>query len=163
VLPSAVFERVGTPGQRISRLNSRPACTPVQRFADALTSASACLGATVVRWSFDVGTFHSLLHAGLSRRSEKHVNCFLVEKELPTEGYRHIQELVDLRLLHLVKSRVTVRDRPGKIYEAYLLDLSQYTGERKKRDMKILEFWKTGTEDELRRTALIYEPSSAPA
>jgi hypothetical protein len=53
---------------------------------------------------------------------------------------------------------VTVRDRPGKIYEAYLLDLSQYTGERKKRDMRIIEFWKTGAEDELRRTALIYEP-----
>ena len=52
-----------------------------------------------------------------------------------------------------------MHDRPGKIYEAYLLDLSQYTGERKKRDMKILEFWKTGAEDELRRTALINEPS----
>jgi hypothetical protein len=91
---------------------------------------------------------------------EKHVNCFLVEKDLPTAGYGHIQELVDLRLLHLVKSRVTVkRDKPGKIYEAYLLDLSQYTGERKKRDIKIIEFWKTGAEDELRRTALIYTPS----
>ena len=90
---------------------------------------------------------------------EKRVNCFLVEKDLKTEGYRHIQELVDLRLPHRVKSRVTVRDRPGKIYEAYLLDLSQYTGERKKRDMRILEFWKTGAEDELRRRALIYDPS----
>lgn len=90
---------------------------------------------------------------------ENHVNCFLVEKDLPVAGYRYIQELVDLRLLHLVKSRVTVRDRPSKIYEAYLLDLSQYTGERKKRDMTILEFWKTGAEDELRRRALIYEPS----
>ena len=90
---------------------------------------------------------------------EKHVNCFLVEKDLPTQGYRQIQELVDLRLLHLVKSRVTVRDRPGRIYEAYLLDLSQYTGERKKRDMTILEFWKTGAEDELRRRALIYDPA----
>ncbi len=90
---------------------------------------------------------------------DKHVNCFLVEKDAPSEGYEHIQELVDLRLLHLVKSRITVRDRPGKIYEAYLLDLSQYTGERKKRDIKILEFWKTGAEDELRRTALIYDPS----
>ena len=90
---------------------------------------------------------------------EKHVNCFLVEKDLPGEGYRQIQELVDLRLLHLVKSRVTVPDRRGKIYEAYLLDLSQYTGERKKRGLTILEFWKTGSEDELRRTALIYNPS----
>jgi hypothetical protein len=90
--------------------------------------------------------------------TEKKANCFLVTKDLQTEGYRQIQGLVDLRLLHLVKSRVTVRDRPGKIYEAYLLDLSQYTGERKKRDMRIIEFWKTGAEDELRRTALIYEP-----
>ena len=39
------------------------------------------------------------------------------------------------------------------------LDLSQYTGERKKRDMTILEFWETGAEDELRRRALIYEPA----
>ena len=90
--------------------------------------------------------------------NEKKANCFLVAKDLQTAGYRQIQELVDLRLLHLVKSRVTVRDRPGKIYEAYLLDLSQYTGERKKRDMRIIEFWKTGADDELRRTALIYEP-----
>lgn len=92
---------------------------------------------------------------------EKKANCFLVEKDLPAVGYRQIQELVDLRLLHLAKSRVTVRDRPGKIYEAYLLDLSQYTGERKKRDMTMIDFWKTGAEDELRRTALIYEPSSS--
>jgi hypothetical protein len=103
-----------------------------------------------------IGEFESIRRFCLE---ERHVNCFLVEKDLPGDGYSHIQELVDLRLLHLVKSRVTVRDRPGKIYEAYLLDLSQYTGERKKRDMKILEFWKTGTEDELRKTALIYDPS----
>ena len=35
-----------------------------------------------------------------------------------------------------------------------------YTGERKKRDMKIIDFWKTGADDQLRRTALIYDPSS---
>jgi hypothetical protein len=93
----------------------------------------------------------------------KKVNCFLVEKDIDRDGYRQIQELVDLRLLHLVKSRVTVRDRPGRIFEAYLLDLSQYTGERKKRDMKMIDFWKTGTEDELRKGALIYEPSATPA
>jgi hypothetical protein len=90
---------------------------------------------------------------------EKNSNCFLVRKDQKTDGYRHIQELVDLRLLHVVKSRVTVRDRPGTIYEAYLLDFSQYTGERKKRDLNIVEFWKTGAEDKLRRTALVYEPS----
>jgi hypothetical protein len=114
--------------------------------------------------SSDAGTDQAILIEEFERvrafcLDEKKVNCFLIEKDLPTDGYRQIQELVDLRLLHLVKSRVTVRDRRGKIYEAYLLDLSQYTGERKKRDMSMIEFWKTGAEDELRRTALIYEPS----
>ena len=28
---------------------------------------------------------------------DKHVNCFLIEKDLPAEGYGHVQELVDLR------------------------------------------------------------------
>lgn len=90
---------------------------------------------------------------------EKSVNCFLVEKDHPADGYRQIKELVDLRLLHLVKSRVTVRDRPGRIYEAYLLDLSQYTGERKKRGMSMIDFWKSGAEDQLRKATLIYTPS----
>jgi len=94
---------------------------------------------------------------------EKKENCFLVEKDQRATGYRQIQELVDLRLLHLGKSRVTVRDRPGKIYEAYLLDFSQYTGERKKRDIKIVQFWKTGAEDQLRRATLVYEPSHEAA
>jgi hypothetical protein len=56
-------------------------------------------------------------------------------------------------------AQVTVRDRPGKIYEAYVLDLSQYSGERKRRDLTMIGFSKTGSEDELRRRALIYEPS----
>jgi hypothetical protein len=115
--------------------------------------------------SSDAGNDQSALMEAFERvrsfcLNEKKVNCFLVEKDLATPGYQQIQELVDLRLLHRVKSRVTVRDRPGKIYEAYLLDLSQYTGERKKRDMSMIDFWKSGAEDELRRTALIYEPVS---
>jgi hypothetical protein len=41
MLPSGLFNGVGTPNSLISRLNS-PACTyPCQRFADALTNAYA--------------------------------------------------------------------------------------------------------------------------
>jgi hypothetical protein len=71
MLPSGQVNGVGTPNSLISRLNS-PACTyPFQRFASVLTDVDAWFGATVVRYSFDVGLFHSFLHAGLSRRS----NC----------------------------------------------------------------------------------------
>jgi hypothetical protein len=69
MLPSAFDNNVGTLDSLISRLNS-PACTyPFQRFASVLTDVNAWFGATVVRYSFDVGLLHSFLHAGLSRRS----------------------------------------------------------------------------------------------
>ena len=51
-----------------SRALRQPADTPVQRFKCGLTTALAWLGARVVRYSFPVRPFHSLLHAGLSRR-----------------------------------------------------------------------------------------------
>jgi hypothetical protein len=52
---------------RISELNTQPTDTPVQRFECDVTAALAWLGARVVRYSFPVRLFHSLLHAGLSR------------------------------------------------------------------------------------------------
>jgi hypothetical protein len=44
-----VYNRVGTPDDAISGLNSPPACTPVQRFAAPSRVANAWLGATVCR------------------------------------------------------------------------------------------------------------------
>ncbi len=59
-------------------------------------------------------------------------NVFLVDKSLPDSELAPIEELVDLRLVHRVKSRLTVADRPGKTFEAFMLDVSQYTASRKK-------------------------------
>jgi hypothetical protein len=72
-----------------------------------------------------------------------------------------VQELVDLRLIHHVRSRVTVPDYPGKGFRALLLDFSQYTGERKKRDVEMLEFWKDANKESLRRRSLVYDPSKS--
>jgi hypothetical protein len=67
-----------------------------------------------------------------------------------------VKELVDLRLIHSINSRVTVRHRPGRIYEAYMLDISQYTGERKRRNVEIIEFWKRDGSEKLRGASLIF-------
>ncbi|WP_446033996.1 hypothetical protein [Streptomyces olivaceus] len=83
-------------------------------------------------------------------------NCFLVEKDLTSDRYERVKELVDLRLVHSINSRVTVRHRPGRIYEAYMLDISQYTGERKRRNVEIIEFWKRDGSEKLRGASLIY-------
>ncbi len=82
-------------------------------------------------------------------------NCFLVDLDSKSSELEQINELVDLKLLHSVRNRVTVRDYPREIFRAYMLDLSQYTGHRKKRGLEIIEFWKKGAEDSLRRSKLI--------
>ncbi|HLF79224.1 MAG TPA: hypothetical protein VJB57_17220 [Dehalococcoidia bacterium] len=86
-------------------------------------------------------------------------NCFLLEKDRTDIGAGLIEELVDLRLLHLVQSRVTIPDRPGRLYVAYMLDLGQYAGERTRRGLDVIPFWQRSQGNErLRRTRLIYDP-----
>src|SRR6267378_2226069 len=62
--PSMLSDAVGSLHHTISELNTQPTDTPVQRFKCGLTTALAWLGARVVRYSFPVRLFHSLLHAG---------------------------------------------------------------------------------------------------
>jgi hypothetical protein len=84
-------------------------------------------------------------------------NVFLIDKNLPDAEIDPIKELVDLRLVHRVRNSVTVADRPGKTFEAYMLDVSQYTVARKRRDVEIIEFWRDNATDSIRRTGLIYK------
>jgi hypothetical protein len=83
-------------------------------------------------------------------------NCFLVDKDLTGSKVKDISELVDLKFLHHVKSRVTVRERPHRLYDAYMLDLSQYAGERPRQNFEIVEFWGRNADDSLRRGRFIY-------
>ena len=84
-------------------------------------------------------------------------NVFLMDKDLPDSEVAPIEELVDLRLVHRVKTSLTVADRPGKKFEAYMLDVSQYTAARKKRELEIIEFWRADATDSIRRPGLIYK------
>ena len=84
-------------------------------------------------------------------------NVFLMDKDLPDADKEPVEELVDLRLIHRVKASVTVADRPGKKFEAYMLDVSQYTASRKKRELEIIEFWRADATDSIRRPGLIYK------
>ncbi len=87
-------------------------------------------------------------------------NCFLIEKDAQPDLYERIEELTDLRLVHKVRSRVTISKRPGKLFEAYMLDVSQYTASRKKRELEVIEFWRTESTERLRRVSLIYPRQS---
>ncbi len=89
-------------------------------------------------------------------------NCFLLQKDSTGAGAQLIYELVDLRLLHLVQSRVTIPDRPGKLFVSYMLDLGQYAGERTRRGIEVIPFWVRKGTERLRRAGLIYEPWAPP-
>nr|WP_298375797.1 hypothetical protein [uncultured Halomonas sp.] len=91
---------------------------------------------------------------------KNNTNCFLLDKDDIGPEINSIRELVDLKLIHLVRSRVTVSGRPGKIFEAYMLDLSQYAGSRKRRNLDLIEFWRPGADKALRRISLIYSPDA---
>lgn len=88
------------------------------------------------------------------------VNCFLVERDTESKGQEALGELVDLRFVHVVESRTTVRDQPGKLYTAYMLDISQYTGERRRREMEIVSFWKRAALDKIRRSRYVLAVSA---
>jgi hypothetical protein len=83
-------------------------------------------------------------------------NCILIEKDMTSPYVETVNELVDLKFLHRAKFRVTVRDRKGRLYDAYMLDLSQYAGERARKDFEMVRFWGPESDDALRKASLIY-------
>ena len=84
-------------------------------------------------------------------------NIFLVEQRGSTSRKSLIDQLVDLRLIHLVKSRVTTKsNKAGELFEAYMLDLSQYTAARKIHDMQIIDLSHDDSGEAIRRNSLIY-------
>lgn len=89
--------------------------------------------------------------------SNVEANCFLIEKDIDSETDSLLGELVDLKFIHHVRSRVSVRGKDRKVYDAYMLDLSFYTGERARRGFEMIEFWGSGTTDSLRKPRLVFK------
>ena len=83
-------------------------------------------------------------------------NIFLLKQDDTSLRAQRVQELVDLRLIHKIRQRVTVSHRKREIFEGYMLDVSQYTASRKIRDFEIMEFWRPENLERLRRESLIY-------
>jgi len=84
-------------------------------------------------------------------------NIFLVNQRLKGPVRDSVDQLIDLRLIHPVKSRVTLKaGAKGELFEAYMLDLSQYTAARKVQNFQMLDLSAKETDESLRRGALIY-------
>lgn len=73
---------------------------------------------------------------------EHHCSFFRVnfrDKENLQEEYRLLQSLMDLRMLHLVKSSLSEAHGAGERSEVYMIDLSEFSGSRLKKHMSVIE------------------------
>jgi Cdc6-like AAA superfamily ATPase len=85
-------------------------------------------------------------------------NVFLVSKKLSGPARDSIDQLIDLRLIHPVKSRVTLKKgASGEIFEAYMLDLSQYTAARKVHEFQIVDLSASDKDETIRKASLRYD------
>jgi len=84
-------------------------------------------------------------------------NVFLVSQKLQGDLRDSLDQLIDLRLIHPVKSRVTLkRGAAGELFEAYMLDLSQYTAARKVHQFDLVDLSASDKDEKIRRSSLIY-------
>lgn len=76
---------------------------------------------------------------------EKNCTFFRIDfrdREKYPDEYSLIKELMDARLIHLVRSSLSDIHEAGRRYEVYMLDLSQFSSERFKLRLKTLDFQK---------------------
>jgi len=74
---------------------------------------------------------------------EESYTYFLVnyrDKELHSDLYSILTDLMDVRMIHLLDAGVSDAHAAGQRSEAYLLDLSQYSGSRFKQRIHVIDF-----------------------
>lgn len=74
---------------------------------------------------------------------EESFTYFLIayrDKEGAPELYSRLTDLMDVRMIHLVDSGVSDAHQAGQRFEAYMLDLSQFSGSRLKQRITVLDF-----------------------
>jgi hypothetical protein len=62
------------------------------------------------------------------------------DKESNVPAYSLLTDLMDVRLIHLVDGGVSDPNQAGSRFEAYMLDLSQFSGSRLKQKISVLDF-----------------------
>ena len=62
------------------------------------------------------------------------------DKEANPDAYNLLTDLMDVRLIHLVSASVSDAKQAGLRFEAYMLDLSQFSGSRLKQRINVLDF-----------------------
>ncbi len=76
----------------------------------------------------------------IDEKSSTYFRVDFRDKERHSNEYGVLQELLDLRLTHLVDGSLSDEKHAGHRSEVYMLDLSQFSGQRLKRKLTVLDF-----------------------
>jgi hypothetical protein len=76
----------------------------------------------------------------IAKRNSTYFRIDFRDREEHQPEHSLLQGLVDLRLLHLVDSSLSDEREAGRRSEVYMLDLSQYSGQRLRKRLKVLDF-----------------------
>lgn len=139
----------------IQDVNEAAGQTALQKTSELEDDAATSVGAAKQRLS----TLETIRAFALE---EQHCSFFKVsfrEKERLPQKYRLLQSLMDLRMVHLMRSSVSDAHHAGERYEVYMLDLSQFTGARLKQQLRMLDL--KGDRLVVRKTGTSEEPMEA--
>jgi hypothetical protein len=87
-----------------------------------------------------VVAFNTLVGFLLDQKQTTYFRVDFKDKEQNSAQYNTLQSLMDLRLVHLIHSSLSDEHYAGKRYEVYMLDLSQFSGTRFKRNLRVIDF-----------------------
>lgn len=116
-------------------VNEAAGQTGKQKLADLEDDAASSVGQSTTRLaalgvirSFSIDTHHcSFFRISLRDKNQR------------PDAYRLLQSLTDLRMIHLVKASLSEQHAVGERSEVYMLDLSEYSGSRFKRNLTVIE------------------------
>jgi hypothetical protein len=106
-----------------------------QKRADLEDDAASSTGQAVVRLS----AFELLRHFTIDENHFSFFRVSLRDKNNKPEEYRLLQSLTDLRMIHLIKASLSAAHEAGERSEVYMVDLSEYSGSRLKKDLNVIE------------------------
>ncbi len=106
------------------------------KIAELEEDAAAAEGAT----NFILAALQRLRAFCLDERRCTYFRIDFRDKESCPAEYNLIQSLLDLRLTHLVSASLSDEHQAGRRFEVFMLDLSQFSGQRLKKHLKVLDF-----------------------
>lgn len=103
-----------------------------------LEDAASALGQAEAR----IGVLNALRRFLLEDKQTTYFGIDFRNKEVHQMEYEIVQSLMDLRLLHLINAGLSDERQGARRSEVYMFDLSQFSGTRVKRNLKVLDLMK---------------------